>query len=245
MGVNWALREYRKMRSMLLLFLCLLVVPASAQTYSTDDVFIVQQKLQDGNYNIGNVDGRFGPKTAAAIKLYQSDWQIAETGEISSELISRLNSTYSFANGDRYLGTVRDGKQHGQGVYVWANGVRYEGVFSAGNYNGQGVFTWVDGERYEGTFRDGKYSGQGVLTRANGNRYQGAWRDGNYNGRGVFTWADGRRYEGAWLDGKADGQGTFREATGKAYSGEWRRGCLSKDGKYITVGTTKEACGFK
>ncbi len=33
------------------------------------------------------------------------------------------------ANGDRYDGEWKDGKEHGGGIYVWANGARYEGDY--------------------------------------------------------------------------------------------------------------------
>ena len=61
---------------------------APALAHSVADIKLVQEKLLA--YGAGKVDGVMGAKTRAAILAYQKDWQIAETGEISDELIAML-----------------------------------------------------------------------------------------------------------------------------------------------------------
>ena len=36
------------------------------------------------------------------------------------------------ANGDKYVGEYKDGKQHGQGTYTYANGDKYVGEYKDG-----------------------------------------------------------------------------------------------------------------
>ena len=40
--------------------------------------------------------------------------------------------TYTFANGDKYIGEYKDGEIHGQGIFTFANGDEYVGEFKDG-----------------------------------------------------------------------------------------------------------------
>ena len=77
-------------------------------------------------------------------------------------------STYAWANGDKYVGEFKDGNRTGQGTYAWANGDKYVGEFKDGKIEGQGTFTFASGNKYEGEFKDGNFNGQGTMTSANG-----------------------------------------------------------------------------
>ena len=37
--------------------------------------------------------------------------------------------TYTWANGNKYIGEWKDDKRHGQGTYTWANGVEESGYY--------------------------------------------------------------------------------------------------------------------
>lgn len=37
--------------------------------------------------------------------------------------------TFTWANGDKYIGNHVDGKGNGQGTYIWSNGDKYVGNF--------------------------------------------------------------------------------------------------------------------
>ena len=60
--------------------------------------------------------------------------------------------TYTWANGDKYVGEYQDGKRHGQGTYTWANGNKYVGEFQDGKRHGQGTYTFADGSQEQGYF---------------------------------------------------------------------------------------------
>ena len=63
--------------------------------------------------------------------------------------------SYTFSNGNTYVGEWQNNKYNGQGTFIFKSGDKYEGQFKDNKYHGQGTFTWVDGEKYEGTFKDG------------------------------------------------------------------------------------------
>tara|TARA_B100002019_G_C21219570_1_gene573941 strand:- start:767 stop:1291 length:525 start_codon:yes stop_codon:yes gene_type:complete len=100
------------------------------------------------------------------------------------------------------------------GTYTWAEGDQYVGEWKDDKRHGQGTYTWADGDQYVGEYKDGKKHGQGTYTLANGNHYVGAFKDDKRHGQGTFTWADGDQYVGAWKDNKKHGQGTYTWADG-------------------------------
>ena len=231
-----------------------MVSPSTAQTFSENDIRIVQRALTNSGYKAGGVDGRFGGKTASAIRVYQSDWMLVETGKISTELIARLTREHpatrarnqksqnnpdceaenKFPQAREILiieGNCIDGLLNGDGKIIWRlikqgqwNETRTSGQFRNGKVNGRGISIWPSGNRYEGEYRDGKRNGRGIFTWAGGNRYEGEYRDGKKHGSGIFTWPDGGRYEGEYRDGKQNGQGTELWSNGNRYEGEYLGG---------------------
>ncbi|QPB44525.1 hypothetical protein EJ06DRAFT_553169 [Medusavirus stheno T3] len=75
--------------------------------------------------------------------------------------------TFSRRNGDRYRGSIVEGKEEGQGVMVFSDGDAYRGTFRHGLMHGEGCYVrartgdilmgrWVDGVLLE---EDGPASG--------------------------------------------------------------------------------------
>ena len=85
---------------------------------------------------------------------------------------------------------------------TWADGSKYVGEWKDGKQHGQGIYTWADGEKYVGEYKDGKSHGQGTNTWANGNKYVGAWQDDKQHGQGTYTYSNGDKYVGEWKGGK-------------------------------------------
>lgn len=67
---------------------------------------------------------------------------------------------------------------YGQGTYTWPDGSRYVGFLRDDKKHGRGTRTWPDGRRYEGEWFGDKMHGRGTMIRADGSRYEGEWRDG-------------------------------------------------------------------
>lgn len=106
--------------------------------------------------------------------------------------------TYTFPNGDIYVGQMKNGKFDGHGVYTYANGQKYDGEWREGQMEGRGTFSWTNGNRYEGEFHAGLRHGEGTYYYAGGDKFSGEWRNGIKDGHGVYTYADGATESGVW-----------------------------------------------
>ena len=62
-----------------------------------------------------------------------------------------------FADGERYLGSFKDGLYHGHGTYIWNDGSKYIGEFKDGLTHGHGTYIYASGEKYIGEFKDAIY----------------------------------------------------------------------------------------
>jgi len=88
--------------------------------------------------------------------------------------------TYTFADGDQYVGEWKDNNRHGQGTYTYANGDKYVGEYKDGKKQGQGTLTFSDGEQYVGEWKDGLKHGQGTYTFADGEKVKGFFMNDDY-----------------------------------------------------------------
>lgn len=107
-----------------------------------------------------------------------ADWLITESGCRVSNADPQVNETVSWsgsctgglANGTgtavwefdldgnrvsrRYVGAMRNGNVHGEGVMEFANGDRYEGAWQNNFTHGRGTYYWSDGDRAEGAWEN-------------------------------------------------------------------------------------------
>ena len=144
---------------------------------------------------------------------------------------SRLNGqgAFTLADGNKFVGQLKDNSRHGEGTYTTPNGDKYVGEWKDDEYHGQGTFTSANGDKYVGEWKDGKRHGQGTYILANGNKYVGEWKDDKYNGQGTYTFASGHKYVGEFKDGNMNGQGTYTFADGRVQEGIWA------DNKFVRV----------
>jgi peptidoglycan hydrolase-like protein with peptidoglycan-binding domain len=186
------------LRTIAALILVLVAQPANAESaFTSKDVVAVQTGLAADDYDVGDIDGRFGERMAAAIRQYQSDWQLPVDGKISRELVRRVERSHpatkpqwkKIGNKDCQVwnpfpspreeifwdGGCVDGKASGTGRMVMRfieqgrpRENSYEGEVRAGKLHGRGTLTASNGDRYEGEFRDGEPTGNGRVTRAEG-----------------------------------------------------------------------------
>ena len=65
------------------------------------------------------------------------------------------------------------------GTYTWPNGERYVGEWKSGQYHGQGTYTYSDNTKYVGGWKDFEWNGQGTRYAANGTILeQGIYKNG-------------------------------------------------------------------
>ncbi len=115
-----------------------------------------------------------------------------------------LTSIFSFLLIASSYGQCIKGNCHkGHGTFTWENGDMYIGSWINGLPNGHGDFIWENGDNYKGNFEDGKMNGQGRYKWKTGNTYNGYWKENKMNGRGTFSWAkEGATFEGFFQEDK-------------------------------------------
>lgn len=57
-----------------------------------------------------------------------------------------------FESGDKFVGQIQDGVEHGVGIYAFNDGSRYEGYWKDGKRHGAGIETQSDGRKEKGLF---------------------------------------------------------------------------------------------
>ena len=103
--------------------------------------------------------------------------------------------------------------------YTWADGNKYVGEWKKGKMHGQGTHIWANGNKYVGEYKKGKMHGYGTFTSPPGHKYVGKWKNGHKHGQGTFTFADGRVEKGIWKKGERV-RSTKEIATAKAEAKE-------------------------
>ena len=74
-------------------------------------------------------------------------------------------ASYTFKNGDKYIGNWADFKMDGFGVLTYSDSInhRYQGQWKDNLKHGQGKEFFSDGSVFEGTFSHGKKKGFGTF----------------------------------------------------------------------------------
>ena len=76
-----------------------------------------------------------------SVNFKNGDWEV---GSYNGQ------GTFTYSNGDQYLGEFKDGKKHGQGNYAFSNGDKYFGEWKDNIRTGQGKYTYSNGNKYIG-----------------------------------------------------------------------------------------------
>jgi len=130
--------------------------------------------------------------------------------------------TYTYDEGDQYVGEWKDDKMHGHGTYTFGpgefEGDKYVGEFKGSKFHGHGTYTYDEGDKYVGEYKDGKQHGHATYTfgpgEFEGDKYVGEYKDGKFHGHGTYIWADGGVYFGEYKHGKP-WQGVEYSSSGK------------------------------
>jgi hypothetical protein len=151
-------------------------------------------------------------------------------GEYNKKGEKHGHGTWTFGDGDKYVGEFRKGKLHGQGTFTYMDGEKYVGEWHDGKRNGQGTETLNDGSKYVGEYRKGKRNGQGTLTLTSGVTYVGKFRDDKYHGKGTCIIKGVGKYVGEYRKGKMNGRGIFTLVNGDVYVGQFQNNYMQGQG---------------
>ena len=108
------------------------------------------------------------------------DGTIIEGFFLDGNVDERKPCTVTYTDGCVYVGTLRLGLRHGDGIMTAPSGSRYDG-------------RWVDGTLAVGEV---------VIHNEDGSVYTGHWRNGRRSGRGKLVNPDGTELSGIWEKGK-------------------------------------------
>jgi len=103
--------------------------------------------------------------------------------EVAGEAM-KSEGTFTYCNGDVYIGQWKEGKKHGTGTYAYAaDSSKLKGEWSKGQITcGQWIFP--NGTFYSGKFRYNKPNGRGVWVFPNGNQMMGEYKQKELVGEG-------------------------------------------------------------
>ena len=87
------------------------------------------------------VTGSMGPSMARVTNFHSHTYLLILT-------IISIQGTWTYANGDQYVGDWANGHKHGHGVWTLKNGDRYEGHFFNDARNGKGTYYFATGDLY-------------------------------------------------------------------------------------------------
>ncbi len=225
---------------------------AGAAAQSNIDVALVQENLR--HYRTREATGILDAATRRAIRAYQYDWNIPQTGNITPELIAMLTRRHDRTKPQWY-------RVANQNCAVWNPGpapratATWSGQCNSGRTSGAGqlVWTFLRYNRsiryvYDGQRRDGKAEGSGRMSWHDGSYYLGDWKNDARHGQGTMVWAGGERagmrYVGSWRRDKPHGNGTLIWSNGNRELRQWIEGCSERDGQRQVIATTMKSCGF-
>ena len=155
-----------------------------------------------------------------------SETRLPDGSIIECPIINNLfngQGSQTWANGDSYTGTFKDGLYNGQGKFSCTSFV-YEGMFENGLFEGEGTLTDKSGNLYKGNFHQGYKSGKGFETFADGSSYLGEYENDLFSGRGVLKYSDGAYYVGDFKDNNFNGEGVLTLSNGKKIKGRFENG---------------------
>ncbi|HOY39295.1 MAG TPA: hypothetical protein PLK75_08345 [Bacteroidales bacterium] len=178
----------------------------------------------DGEWKDGKKSGK-GVMNYANGDVYTGEWLDNRRNGFGLHKYNKSNQTFEG-------NWIDDQIANGLGTYTWPDGQKYVGEFNNGTFDGQGIRTYSDGSTYEGTWKKGIREGNGTMIYANGDKYVGDWKSDMRNGFGVHSYNQSKQiYEGNWVDDYVTGQGTYTWPDGQKYVGEFSKGVAHGKGK--------------
>ena len=118
---------------------------------SNNDIMDAQKKLNANGYKVGTEDGKLGPRTRTALRKYQHDNNITESGTLDESTRTHLNvaagKTMSSAPSDIGRGAKAAGHNIKEGHPLAAAKAMGKGFGHAGKSVGEGTKSGVMGSK--------------------------------------------------------------------------------------------------
>jgi hypothetical protein len=169
-------------------------------------------------------------------------------GEFQNGAFNGLGSMTTADGSIVYIGTFKDGFQHGEGtevIKVSGYESKTTGTWIRGQQQGKGTTANSDGSSYEGDFVNGLKDGQGIEITDKKEKYVGEFKNDKRHGQGTIILSDGSRFIGRFKGGAKFGYGAEFNASGKkVFVGQFLGGKPSGLGYQINSNGEKINEGF-
>lgn len=175
-----------------------------------------------GYSSIGEADGSYGNKTAAAVKEFQAKVNLPVTGkaDLSTQFMLLMHCGSFIEKGETFVAQVKN-----YIMVIWPSKAYYIGaVDQSGNFM-EGTYYYASGDYYAGEYKSNLRSGKGTAHFANGDVYIGQWKNDAMNGNGTYYYGGVKSkeyYQGNMTDNTMDGKGTYY-LNGKKITGRWSK----------------------
>src|SRR6185436_16526236 len=133
------------------------------QFASAQDRFQATQRLLSAlGYEIGSVDGVFGPRTKDALNAFVRNYGSSALTPSCRQLLVRPEAVTDdcVLLGLSHVVSSGGWPLNGQGNYKWSD-ARYTGSWLDGVRHGHGEMRWSDGDNYSGEWANNEQHGQG------------------------------------------------------------------------------------
>ena len=130
---------------------------------------------------------------------------------------------YIYNNGNKYIGTFKNGNNDGYGKFCSTSGRVYRGEWKNDKLDGYCNVNWTNGQNFEEEFEQGDFNGIGIIKFSTGTLYQGEFKSGKIEGIGTMLYNDNREYQGEFKDGERGKYGimTWNQSQ-QRFMGEWK-----------------------
>lgn len=138
------------------------------------DVYGVQRRLLELGYPVGNLDGRYGPTTASAVRAFQRDRRLERDGVVGPVTLAALEQSgaatlqqsalglAAMVEAEKHIGVQEEPKGSNKqkfGVWFGVNGVPWCNIFVSYCFSVGAGYTIVEG--FPGGRGAGIYKGKG------------------------------------------------------------------------------------
>ena len=205
----------------------------------------IQSNLSEMGLYQSGIDGKWGKNTFvgllqfAAVDLNTTDIRTSSASDflLQRALVSTDSSydfcpsnasfdwnncigSFTFDNGNTYIGYWRENEKHGLGLITFPNGANYIGEWDDNSYQGQGVYTFSDGERHAGRFVNGNMNGHGTYLFSSGSKQTGNFSKSNITGVAAYIYSKGDIFVGEYANNVKKGSGSYIFGTDSKWAGD-------------------------
>ena len=153
--------------------------------------------------------------------------------------------TLCFPDGTKYVGTIKNNRITGSGIYTFSNGSTYTGEVLNGLRHGHGVYKSSNNIYYEGGWKNGLKDGKGLIKQG-GMELEGEWKEGILCGKCRIKWKTGNIFEGELKNNAMNGNGYmiwFNK--NEKFVGEWKNNLQDGFGMHIWYDTNNDNKFFR